>query len=101
MTHNTLQDEVMQYLIAEPKGRERQNKARFIANLLIKRNGLTMDRELLMKVVIEAESINRYWRKTLEDYPTLRGKDYADGKPLAQEKQISLGYEIGYHRDIK
>lgn len=101
MTQNTLQNEVMQYLIDTPLARERRNKSKAIANLLIKRNGLTIDRELLMKLIVEAESINRYWRQTLQDYPTLRGRDYGDGKQLAQEKQISLGYEMGYNSDIK
>lgn len=82
------------FLEAEPKARERGNKHRTIANLILRRyRTLDMDKGLLADIVGEVLSTDRMWRKVLEEREDLRGSDYDEGKILAQRKQIELGYE--------
>jgi len=81
------------YLKVEPKARERKNKNRAIANLLIKNYSLSIDKELLITLVKEANTLDREWRKILEQNVTLRGSDYNEKEKLVDNKLKELGYK--------
>lgn len=105
----SLKQDVVEYLESEPKFRERKNKDRGIVNLLARRYGVLgyllkrkeIDIMTVVAIIKDAASIDREWRQTLQFNPPLRGKDYEDKKILEQEKQIELGYEVGYANDVK
>ena len=95
-------EQMENFLENQPLARERSNKNRAIANLLLKGHpSLEIGKSLLTEIVGEALSIDRLWRKVLEEREDLRGSDYKQGKILSQEKQIELGYEPAHHRNIK
>lgn len=81
--------------------RERKNKNFGIAKLLIRLYNLNIDPKTLEEVIVEASSLDRMWRKTLQDNPHLRGSDYESKEILEQNKEIELGYEVDYFNDIK
>ena len=89
------------YLEQEPRARERRNRNRAIANVLINTHNLSLDKSLVETLVAESLTLDRTWRKLLQDNPHLRGTDYKDKDALEQERQISLGYEVNYQQDIK
>lgn len=99
----TLKQRIIAYLQQEPKARERRFKDRALVNLLIIRYPELekIKKETLIEMVKDYNSMDRLWRMALDEHPELRGSDYSDGKILAQEKQISLGYESGYNENIK
>lgn len=76
----------------EPKARERKNKHRAVGNVVIEKFGLEIDKSKMADVVGEILSLDREWRKILEENPELRGQDYEEGKLLAKKKQLELGY---------
>lgn len=85
--------------ISEPF-RERKNKDEGIVNLLIRRYGLqpAIDRREINKdgivaLVQDYATMDRAWRKVLEEREDLRGKDYGDKDRLEQEKMKQLGYK--------
>lgn len=87
---------VKELLEKEPKARERSNKNRAIGRVIEKNFNLTIPIETLRDVVGEILTLDRQWRKTLEEYPELRGTDYSEGEKLSQDYQINkLGYELG------
>lgn len=96
----TLQDQVMQYLINEEKFRERVNKDRGIVNLLLKKYPTleAVDKKILVDLVKDYNSMDRSWRLILADKENehLRGKDYYTKEIYSQQKQLGLGYEVGY-----
>ena len=94
-------DRVKHLLEVEPKARERRNKSRAIAHLLIEKYNLTIDKCLLTDIVGEVNTLDREWRAVTADNENLRGQDYSTGKIVAQEKQIALGYQPGYSQMIK
>ena len=90
------------FLEAEPQARERGNKHRTIANLILRwYPTVDIDKGMLTDMVGEILSTDRMWRKVLEEREELRGKDYDQGKRLADEKKMELGYTPGYHNDLK
>jgi polysaccharide pyruvyl transferase WcaK-like protein len=80
----------------QPKARERKNKCRAIAFLPQEEckplKDLSLDRvEELVKMV---NSLDREWRKLLEENISLRGTDYETTKQLTVDKKLKeLGYE--------
>ena len=101
----SLKDLVKSYLEEQSLFRERKNKDRGIVNLLINRYGLhhAIDRgeitkDRIVALVQDYASMDRAWRKTLEENLELRGSDYGetDGTKdgLEQKKMIELGYAI-------
>ncbi len=96
-----MKEEIIQYLKREPRFRERKSKWRGIADLLIKRYNLDIDRKILADIIADGSNADRCWRDILKNDISLRGADYSDGEILAQEKQIQLGYTPNFHKDIQ
>lgn len=93
---------VEDYLKEQPLFRERRNKDRGIANLLINRYGLhhaiqsgLLTKDRIIAIVQDYASMDRMWRKLLERYPEFRGKDYDDKDNLEVSKMVELGYRVG------
>ncbi len=93
--------DLLNYLKQEPRARERANKNRAIGNLILERCGekmendrydLTISKENMSEMVGEILSLDRKWRKILEENPDLRGTDYKDKARLEEEKLVELGY---------
>lgn len=84
-----------------PTARERSNKNKAIAFLLQRKYRIDLPASTLTDLVAECHTLDRQWRKLLQDNPSLRGSDYDQKMELEQKKQIELGYEVGYHKDIK
>lgn len=90
---------VEDYLKEQSLFRERKNKDRGIVNLLINRYGLhhaiergEITKDRIIALVQDYASMDRAWRKTLEDQPMLRGTDYDDKDDLEAKKMAELGY---------
>lgn len=95
-------EDTLNYLKEEPRFRERMAKDRGIVNLLIKRYPSleTIDKKILVDMVKDYNSMDRYWRMILAERKDLRGTDYDTKEKVSQEYQIGLGYEGGYHQDM-
>ena len=91
------------YLETYPQARLRSNKDSAMVNLLMKKYPVltTIEKKTLVEMVKDYNSMDRQWRKILEDRPELRGSDYDDKERLEQKKQVELGYEVGFTRDKK
>lgn len=95
--------DLLNYLKNEPRARERKNKNRAIGNLVFKQYfhfpgevpeiGLKI-KNAMPDIVAEILSMDRQWRKILEENPDLRGTDYGHKDELEVEKQRQLGYNI-------
>jgi hypothetical protein len=88
-------------LEAKESTRERKNKNKVIAYVLSKEFQIDLPLDKLESVVKRVNTLDREWRKLLQDNPELRGKDYADKKILEQEKELELGYIPGHEQDVK
>ncbi|MFA5050979.1 MAG: hypothetical protein WC499_02590 [Patescibacteria group bacterium] len=99
----SLKQRVNKYLLEQPLFRERKNKDRGLVNILIEKYPTlaTIQKEILVDMVKDYNSMDRSWRQTLEHSPQLRGSDYEDKVILEQEKMLSLGYGVGHSQDIK
>ena len=95
--------ELLNYLKQEPRARLRRNKNRAIGNLMSEKyeSQLLLSKEMMADMVGEILSLDRKWRKILEENPELRGSDYKDKEILEQEAQIKLGYDPLYQQDLK
>jgi len=89
---------VYEYLVSEPKFRERKNKDRGLVNLLTERYPALKDvpKEHVVAAVQDYASMDRAWRQILsrETNAHLRGKDYDDKDELELEAQRNLGYNV-------
>jgi hypothetical protein len=102
MLKNTHKQKILDYLVNEPRFRERKNKDRGIVNLLMERypaleKAITdkiISKELMSLIVQDYASMDRQWRKLLEEKPELRGTDYGNKEELEMEVQRKLGYPI-------
>lgn len=88
----TIYQKIKEYLVAQPKARERSNKNRVIGNLMIHDYSLEISKDKMADMVGEILNADRAWRKVLEDNKDLRGTDYADKDELELLKQQELGY---------
>ncbi len=95
-----LRKTVEQYLEVAAPFRERKNKDVGIVNLLMRRhpllknavdNGL-IEKQAIVTIVQEYASMDRAWRKVLEDRTELRGSDYEMKEELEHEARLQLGY---------
>lgn len=86
--------DLKEYLIKEPRARERVNKNRAIGNVILKKYGQYFHINILDKkseladLVGEILSLDRKWRKILEENPDLRGSDYKEKEILEQNKNV-------------
>lgn len=95
----SLKNIVIEYLESEPQFRERSKKDRGIVNLLINKYGLQpaiargeITKDRIIAMVQDYASMDRAWRKSLEDNPKWRGKDYDEKDELEAKKMSELGY---------
>jgi hypothetical protein len=87
-----LSEKLHKYLEVQPLARERKSKNRAIGNLLIETYDLALSKESMEIVVKDILSLDRSWRKILEENPELRGKDYGEKDELEHRKLKELGY---------
>lgn len=103
--YSGLQQTIYDYLQRQPLFRERKNKDQGIVNVLIDKYPIlaTIPKRVLVDVVRDYNSADRYWRLLLDDnhHPELRGKDYDTKQIVEQTKEIELGYETDYDRNLK
>jgi len=92
---------VEDYLQDQPLFRERKNKDRGIVNLLINRYGLhhaiergEITKDRLVALVQDFSTMDRAWRKTLEEKAHLRGSDYDEKDELENKAMHGLGYHV-------
>ncbi len=94
----TLKNRVRILLENEPKARELSNRYRTVWYILYDiYHKDVIDKQMFLEVGPMIITITREIRQLQEHNETLRGTDYEKGKILAQEKQLNLGYEPGYH----
>ncbi len=96
MIMKNLKPQVLEYLESEARFRERKNKDRGLVNLLIKKYPVLegIDKSIMVDMVQDYNSMDRCWRKILEERHDLRGSDYGMKDELEQEAQRQLGYNI-------
>lgn len=96
-------DNLKGLLEQKAEARERKNKHRAVAYLLVKKYPQLRElpRETLVSIVKDSNGMDRAWRKVTEVNENLRGRDYGMKEQLEQEAQIEMGYEVGYRKDIK
>ena len=98
----TIYQRVKNYLIKEPKARERRNGSRAIVNLLLEDYPDFMPlKEKLIGLIHSADSYDRLFRKVQLENEELRGLDYDTKAEMVARKQTELGYEFGYHEITK
>lgn len=92
----TLRNAVEKFLESTPLFRERSQKDRGIAHLLIKESSskelAAVPKEVLTKFVQDYASADRAWRQILEQRPDLRGGDYWKKADAMHKQRINLGY---------
>jgi len=83
-------------LLDEPKARERKNKNRAIKHILAKKypSLRSIDPGVLQEAVKKSQSLDRSWRKLLEENPKLRGKDYDNKQEQERVSKHRLGYNV-------
>lgn len=89
--------EMLALLKKEPRARERKNKQRAVARILLDRHPTLSDgccSMYLAKILQEAQSLDRSWRKIMEERPDLRGSDYGHKTELVEEAKRELGYRV-------
>ena len=98
-----MKNELLYLLRTEPKARERKNKDRACVYVLLKHfeSLNNVPKDVLIRFVQEYATLDRQWRKLLQDNVGLRGVDYETKKMLSQKKQIELGYEGGANVRLK
>lgn len=96
-----MKNEILNYLKADPRFRERKNKNKGLANLVMQKYGIEIPKDKRDDFIADILGADRSWRKALEENEEFRGSDYAQGEILSQEKQIALGYEPNYNQNQK
>jgi len=91
----TLQTKIHEALKLNPEARERRTKHKFLTKMLQdKYDDLKIiPLEVLEEAVRDYASMDRIYRKLLQDNPNLRGSDYEDKHELENEKLEELGYK--------
>ena len=93
MTRENYTDEVMTKLENEVWFRQRSMKNMGIAEIILSKMPelKTGPEEFLQYALTMNNSIDRVWRKILEEYPHLRGSDYNDKDKLEAMTLAELG----------
>lgn len=96
-------DLIKSKLEEHPWFRERRARLFGISKLLIRKYHLEekIDPKTLEDIIAESATLDRSWRKVLSECPHLQGSDYGDKREYEEKKEIELGYEVGYHNDLK
>ena len=86
--------DLLTYLKKEPRARERKNKNRAIGNIAMLKFFpiVELDKARVADMIGEVLTLDRQWRKILEENPELRGSDYKDKTLLEEKKLAELGY---------
>lgn len=98
-------NKIINYLKIHIWARERKSKDVAILNLLAENDDYRMfmcdvKTDTLVNFVRDYTTLDRYWRKALQDDPTLRGTDWDEDKEkLEQLKMLELGYQP-MHREV-
>ena len=95
---------ILEHLKSYPAFRERKNKNRWLAGIVLKKYGVEITPKLRDQLADFAGDIlngDRYWRLHTNEYPDLRGTDWETKVAVEQEKQIELGYVPGYDSLVK
>lgn len=88
-----MNEAVLQYLKDDPRFRERVNKNKGIANLLMKKYALLLiPKDRRDDIISDVLNADRYWRMHTADNEELRGKDYNTKDEVEQQKVKQLGY---------
>jgi len=101
----SFKEDITKYLEREPRFRERKNKDRGIINLILKRyptlkmapESCFITKEVLVAIVQDYASLDRWWRKVLEVREDLRGSDYDEKDNLEADHMENLGYNRPTH----
>ena len=96
-----MEQEILQHLEQYIEFRERRKKDKGIALILKEKYKLDVDTSLLTRLIQDANSMDRFWRKSLLENEHLRGNDYGDKRSLEQKKEVELGYEENYRANVK
>lgn len=103
----TNKDKLKTFLEQNTWARERKNKNIAVAALLYDEPDKLIrikDKQSRVRafadLIREANNLDRCWRKILEEYPEIRGKDYDDKVVLEQQAKIDLGYEPSYPQPL-
>lgn len=96
-----MKNEILQYLKEDARFRERVNKNRGIANLIMKKYGIEIPRDKRDDVVADILNADRNWRDILLNEVSLRGQDYESKQELEAKKREQLGYTVGFTQQIK
>ena len=89
-----LKNKVLKYLQENVFARERRNKDRAIAHMLVERYPAleNVGRETLIAAFQDYDSMNRYWRMLMIEYPELQASDYDTKEKVELRKMEELGY---------
>jgi hypothetical protein len=98
-------DKVHQFLIDQPKARERKSRYPAIRWFIINESPWLKDKiltnEELEMVIKRAITVNRYINRLQQLDESLQGSDYKDKKILQDETKIDLEYSPCHKNDIK
>lgn len=92
----TTKNEILTYLKEQPLFRERTNRYKGIANLLVRKYpGLkAFNRETVIDILTDSATMNRWCNKLQKDKPELRGSDYDDKYTFEAQAKKLLGYHV-------
>lgn len=88
-----MKEEVIAYLKEDTRLRERVNKDKGIANLIMKKYNINIPKDKRDDIIKDILSADRYWRMALLENEELRGNDYQTKQIVEQRKELELGYQ--------
>lgn len=88
-----MKEEIISYLKEDARFRERANKDKGIANLIMKKYHIEIPKDKRDDVIKDILSADRYWRMALLENEELRGNDYQTKQIVEQRKELQLGYQ--------
>lgn len=96
-----MKNEILQYLKEDVRFRERANKNKGIANLIMRKYGIDIPKDKRDDIVADILNADRNWRDILLNEVSLRGNDYNSKLELEAKKREELGYTVGFTQQIK
>lgn len=96
-----MKNEILQYLKEDVRFRERANKNKGIANLIMRKYGIDIPKDKRDDIVADILNADRNWRDILLNEVSLRGNDYNSKQELEAKKREELGYTVGFTQQIK